>query len=110
MWKTWFGLIIYYESSTWAFADTGAQNPKICDLGGSFLGSPLGRHFGAFLARFLLHFGTILGPTWAKRAVQKAMEKKVPKKERHQGSKGPGPQNRARVRPEDPVQEEPVYI
>ena len=79
-WKTWFGLIICYESSTWAFADPGGQIPKICDFGGTFLAHPLGRHFGAFWVPCWFHFGTILEPKWLKHAVQKSTEKKVRKK------------------------------
>ena len=79
-WKMWFGLIICYESSTWAFADTGGKSHKICEFWRSFLGRPLGRHFGAFLASFGSRFGTILGAKWPKKAIQKSTEKKVRKK------------------------------
>ena len=79
-WKMWFGLIICYESSTWAFADTGGKSHKICEFWRSFLGRPLGRHFGTFLASFGFRFGTILGAKWPKKAIQKSTEKKVRKK------------------------------
>ena len=79
-WRMWFGFIICYESSTWAFADTGGKSHKICEFWRSFLGRPLGRHFGAFLAPFWLRFGIILEPKWPKKAIPKSTRKKGPEK------------------------------
>ena len=56
-WKMRFGLIICYESSTCAFADTGGKSHKILQFGRTFLGRPWGRHFLAFLAPFWDHCG-----------------------------------------------------
>ena len=79
-WKMWFGLIICYESSTWAFADTDGKSHKKVIKYANFGGRFLGRHFGTFLASFWLRFGTILGTKWPKKAIQKSTGKKGPEK------------------------------
>ena len=55
----WFGLIICYKSSTWAFANTGGKSHKICEFGGEGVVSwtPFGTAFWSI-------FGTILAPFW----------------------------------------------
>ena len=56
-WKMWFGLIICYESSTWAFADTDGKSHKIREFWRSFLGTTFWDIFGIILAPFWDHFG-----------------------------------------------------
>ena len=78
----WFGYIICYESSTWAFADTGRKSHKIWEFLAMFLGRHCERHFGAFEGPFWFHVRTILGPKWPKKAILNSTEKKVRNKSR----------------------------
>ena len=76
----WFGLIICYESSTWAFADTDGKSHKIREFWRSFLGTTFWDIFGMILAPFWDHFGNKMAEKGRKRRSKNRPEKKVQKK------------------------------
>ena len=61
-WNMWFGFIICYESSTWAFAGTGGRSLLLvlCDFGGRFVDAL----WDGILEYLLDQFGSISGPFW----------------------------------------------